>query len=305
MPLLFLRAPNSVYVHHKTCCLLTYFVSIFMGLRNSEHHADMALSRTPPLTSFSKVLGRTACLRTRILPVPHFCKRVVVRDIIFHFFLCKVEQDVSSKPEGEYFLLKWWGKSGEPKQDFDEERLPILGLDLCMVKKEWWPPSQSSWGPCAAKAASLFSSHSLGVGKSFSLARRIYFSQQAPMPHSQESTCWVWEKQLQKKVHFVLWKQDFLLGLVTVSIYLGQMEVQQMIMLEGKDKFSTSVWKKLYIKISNNKQMKAHILKGKLLLLAQKKKLLFLFSVKHTTRRQFLTDIITALTYLLHMQCVC
>lgn len=244
MPLLFLRASKSVYVHHKTCCLLTYLVSIIMGLRNSKHHADMALSRTLPLTSFSKVLGKTACLRTRILPAPHFCKRVVVRDIIFHFFLCKAEQDVSSKSEGEYFLLKWWGRLGEPKQDFDEERLPKLGLDLCMVKKEWWPPSQSSWGSCAAKAAPLFSSHSLRVVGRFSLARRIYFSQQAPMPHSQESTCWVQEKQLQKKVHFVLWKQDFLLRLVTVSIYLGQMEVQQMIMLEGKYKFSTSLWKK-------------------------------------------------------------
>lgn len=57
--------------------------------------------------------------------------------------------------------------------------------------------------------------------------------------------------------------------------------------------------------------MKAHILKGKLLLAAQKekksktKKLFFLFSVKCTSSRQFLTDIIAVLTYLFHMQCVC
>lgn len=87
------------------------------------------------------------------------------------------------------------------------------------------------------------------------------------------------------------------------------MEMQQMIMLEGKDKFfivETFVWKKGYIKISNNKQVKAHVLKGKLLFAAQKEKMVFfLFSVKHTTSRHFLTDITAVLTYLLHMQPVC
>lgn len=124
LSLLFLRAPNSVYVYHKIFCLLTCFGSIFMWSRNRERHVDMALPRTLPLTSFSKVSGRTACLRTRILPAPLFCKRVVVRDVIFHFFLCEAEQNVARKPEGKNFLFKWWGRSGEPKQDFSEERLP-------------------------------------------------------------------------------------------------------------------------------------------------------------------------------------
>lgn len=176
-----------------------------------------------------------------------------------------------------------------------------------MIKKEWWLPLQSSCGSCAAETASLLSSHSLGVGKSFSSCKEnILLTTGTNAMLIRKYLLNLRETSVEESVF----------SPVKTGSCARSCDYRYMPRSNGNaaDDYAREqglafiveifVWKKLYIKISNNKNMKAQVLKGKLLLAAQKK-LLFLFSVKHTTSRQFLADIIAVLTYILHMQCVC
>lgn len=137
-------------------------------------------------TSFSKASRRAVDLGIRILPASPYCKRVVVRDIIFLFFLQKAEQDVSRKPEGKHLLLEWRGRPGERRQTSvscqnkgwtcawqrkNDDHFRSLPADHALQKEH--PFAILTFGECQNISG---------------VARRTYFSQQAPMPQSQECT---------------------------------------------------------------------------------------------------------------------
>lgn len=145
-----------------------------------------------------------------------------------------------------------------------------------MIKKEWWPPLQSSWGPCAAETAPLLQLSLFGSWEKFQESILLTAGTNATLTGKyllglretaveERTFCPVKAGSSARSCDYRYTPRP---NANAVDDYArGQGQVFTM---------ETFVWEKLYTKISNNKQMKAHVLNGKFLLAAQKKKFFFL-----------------------------
>lgn len=251
-----------------------------MAWRNSQHDADIALPRTLPLSSFPKVSGRTACLRTRMPPAPLFGKRAAVRDVIFHFYLLRLDKTFPGNLKGNTS-----SSSGEEDQ---------VSLSRTSVRKDCqiraWPvhdkegvmtTSAIFLGTTCCRDSFPLQLSLFGSWKKFQELQGAYSSHSRHQCHTPKKVPSGFERNSCRRKYILscesrvfcwgLWLQEYaqtkwkcsrwLCYRARTSSHCGNLRVK----------------KKVYIKISNNKQMKVHVLKGKCLLAAQKKNCFFIF----------------------------